>query len=174
MRLVVLMRYWQENWKRGLVVSLGALGIFYSGYRSGLYLLSQPPVVVVSSYEDDGIAALGGDLNFINKVTDNAPCMTIVARWLWRPDPLDLTRVQVRAVDDTFFAPPPVTVSGQLLFGSPNTMRLSIPEPKHIEPGWWNTLNEAIDVCRDGIHAPRYVRGKQVLIEELSSTGSKP
>lgn len=129
------------------------------------WTLSKPPVVVFDSFEEDAVAVSGGQLDLVSTKIDNIPCLTTVARWLWRFDPADplpdddiRKRKEWREVSSTPHAPPMV--------GKVTTYRLVVPLPEHIEPGDWHYQGQAIDTCTGPLGGgPRFSKTIPVRID---------
>ena len=129
------------------------------GFLAALYLLHRPPVVVMDTYEEDGAAVSGGQLDLIATKVDNASCFTTVARWLWRFDPTDplpennpQKRKEIHEITSTPHSPP--------MIGHPGTYRLVVPLPANIEPDdHWHYQGQAVDTCGGPLSAgPRFSR----------------
>ena len=136
------------------------------GFATSYYWLHQPPIVVISARDDGEITARGDDLNYVVRKRDNDVCLTVVSRWLWRPDPQDPTQPQWRPIPDALFGPPALAdlIEGKPHIGAVAPYRLTIPLPSTIEPGLWTPLNVALDICQDGIHKPRLNQGKPIQV----------
>jgi hypothetical protein len=129
------------------------------GFVAALYLMHKPPVIVYDTYEEDGAAVSGGQLDLISTKRDNAPCFTTVARWLWRFDPTDplpekdpQKRKEIHEIVSTPNSPP--------MIGHMGTYRLVVPLPANIEPDdHWHYQGQAIDTCGGPLSAgPRFSR----------------
>lgn len=118
----------------------------------------QPPVVVLDTYEVDGAAVSGGQLDLVTTKIDNVPCFSTVARWLWRLDPTDplpdrdpRKRREYHEITDAPHAPPTI--------GKLATYRLVVRLPNDIEAGDWHYQGQIIDTCQSPLGSgPRFGR----------------
>lgn len=136
-----------------------------AGFVGAWWWMKQPPVIVYDTYEEDAMAVSGGYLSLIVTKIDNSPCMTGVARWLWRFDPLDplpdldpRKRRVWKEIISTPHSPPTV--------GKVTTYRLLVPLPEGLEPDDWYYQGQAIDTCVGPLGGgPRFSKSFKIRIE---------